>query len=156
MERVIHSQHVIADDVREFPNDKSAVGSHARQSVSVHGHVAHCHGAWEQRWQLQESAISTGPRDNTHATYNTTVSMYTLPMFSSPSPLVIAYATQCVAPIVLPGRNVESTLTSAIAVDLTKSRGAWISSSGWETSKKIVCGCALTEIRDRTIRRCTA
>ena len=124
MRRVDHSQDVIADDIRELPNDKSAVGGHARQSVSVHGHVAYCHGAWEQRWQLQESAISTGPRDNTHATYDTTVSMYALPIFCPPSPFVIAYATQCVAPIVLPGRNVESTLTSAIAVDLTESCGA--------------------------------
>ena len=39
-------------------------------------------------------------------------------------PLVIAYATQCVAPIVVPGRKVESTLTRAIAVDLTASAGA--------------------------------
>ena len=118
MRRVNHPQDVIADDVRELPNNKSAVGSHARQSVSVHGHVAHCHGAWEQRWQLQESAIPTGPRDNTHATYDTTVSMDALQISRFPSPFVIAYATQCVAPIVLPGRNVESTLTSAIAVDL--------------------------------------
>ena len=39
-------------------------------------------------------------------------------------PLVIAYATQCVAPIVVPGRNVDSTLTKAMAVDLTQSRDA--------------------------------
>lgn len=45
-------------------------------------------------------------------------------------PLVMAYATHWVAPIVVPGRKVESTLTSAIAVDFTVSRGAWISSRG--------------------------
>ena len=51
----------------------------------------------------------------------------------------MAYATQCVAPMVVPGRNVESTFTSAIAVDFTASGGARISSRGCETSKIIVC-----------------
>lgn len=63
-------------------------------------------------------------------------------LFDEHSPFVMAYATQCVAPMVVPGRNVESTLTRAIAVDLTESCGAWISSNRWDTSKTIVC-CAL-------------
>lgn len=41
-------------------------------------------------------------------------------------PRVMAYATQCVAPIVVPGTKFGSTLTRAIAVDLTQSREAWI------------------------------
>ena len=39
--------------------------------------------------------------------------------------------------MVVPGRKLESTLTRAIAVDLTESRGAWISSNGEDTSKMI-------------------
>lgn len=39
--------------------------------------------------------------------------------------------------MVVPGKKFESTLTRAIAVDLTESRGAWISSNGDATSKTI-------------------
>ena len=55
----------------------------------------------------------------------------------------MAYATQWVAPMVVPGRKTESCLTKAIGVDLTESRGAWISSNGWETSRMIDCGGGL-------------
>lgn len=58
-------------------------------------------------------------------------------------PRVMAYATQWVAPIVVPGKKIASCLTSAMAVDLTASRGAWTSSRGLDTSKTMLWACGL-------------
>jgi hypothetical protein len=60
------------------------------------------------------------------------------------SPRVIAYAIQLVAPMVLPGKKVGSTLTSAIGVDNDESAGAWMASCGCDTSK-VMCWWALYE-----------
>lgn len=59
----------------------------------------------------------------------------------------MAYAIQDVAPIVEPGRNTGSILTSAIAVALIEFGGASVDSSGRETSKMIVCGCGLSDAK---------
>lgn len=58
----------------------------------------------------------------------------------------MAYATQCVAPIVVPGKKVESTRTKAIAVDFTASLGACISSNGRLTSIIKDCIWILPEV----------
>ena len=52
--------------------------------------------------------------------------------------------------MVVPGKEVESTLTRAIAVDFTASRGAWILSNDCTTSTTMVCGWELQILRLRT------
>lgn len=121
--RYIYSRSIISDDIGKLPDYKATIRSHTGQAIPINCHISHgsCGRVYPNR-ELQQSAIPTGPGNNAHSTY--VKSECAILGRLTPSPFVMAYATQCVAPMVVPGKKVASCLTSAMAVLLTASLGA--------------------------------
>ena len=90
----------------------------------MHRHISYRDRSREKRRKLKKGTVAARTRNDTNTTCAKWLGRTLLDIWPIYTPLVMAYATQCVAPIVVPGKKVESTLTKAMAVDLTASLGA--------------------------------